>query len=318
MDKKKDEVINVSNEFNKNECIYNIYDMLGKPKIMNEVFYALDYPIKFKDLYLYPIPVEFNAVFKMLVQCLTLHKNLSGDINAITKKYLDYLFYLLTANKVNYIDGLHQLLLMVLHKSKYAKDDNGDLIYDANHNLIDTIVFVSWENDGHYEIGILKSHIQRCNGILKDNYIWINAEEFDELRKLICEQNNVDFLGDDIHPDKLEKIKEYDEYIAKKNKDKICNFEEQIAIMIAYTGLSKDRIVQMSIRTFEYTFERIAILINYFVGELLSPMMKEQDAKKIKSWVAHLPKKNKLDEISQSYDEFSKKFEGKPQQKDLV
>lgn len=318
MKSEKDVFINVGNSFDKKECIYNIFNMMGKPKIMEESFFALDYPILFKDFFVYPVSIEFNVVFKALVQCITLHKNLSGDINAITKNYLDYLFYLLEEKKTNYIDALRQLLLIVLQKEMYAKDESGKLILNKSVTPIETIVFASLNNDKHYSIGILKPKIKIGDGFLKDNYVWINGKEFDDLRMLICRQNNVEFLGDDIHPDKLEKIKEYEEYIAKKNKDKVCNFEEQLAIMVAYTGMSKEQIVKMSIRTFECTFERIAILIDYFVGKLLSPMMKEQDAKKIKSWVAHSPKKSKLEEISQSYDDFSKKFEGKPQHKDLV
>ena len=300
--------VTTNNGFDSNSLLYSLYDEMGQPEILKDMFYACDKPFKYKNILLYPVTMDLCMIFYILANCLVLRKNTSGDINAIQNTYLDYLFYLAQAGNEQYVLYLDKLLLIVLRRTEFAQDEDGHKILTKNNSLIKTVEFI--EEKGKMYIYILKKEIQLpFSGICEQNYDKIDSKDFDIIKNIICEQNNIELIDESIHPDKIQKIEEWEEYQAKKNKDKICSLEEQKAILKAIKGWSTEQLDKTTIRSFYTELERFGVLVDYSLLSILKPNMDKKDQDKILNWLGKVKKKTKLEQITCDYDKFNDKFE---------
>lgn len=299
--------IKVANNFNSEKVFIDLYRELSQLTDLTSMFYASDKPYLYKDILLYPITMELFMVFNVLANCLVLNKNMTGDIKAIQRTYLDYIFYLAENGRGEYALFLERLLLLVLHKNELAINADGDYILCENGNLVKTIEFVN--KKGKFYIYILKDNIEKnFSGINEHNYHIFNSADFDNIRKIICQQNNVELLDEDIHPDKIKKIEEWEKMQSQKNADIICSIEEQKATMKVIKGWDTKQVDNMTIRSFYTELDRIGILLEYGISNILRPYMDKKDAKKITSWLGKHKKQSKLEQITRDYDEFNNKF----------
>lgn len=300
--------IKTTSHFDCNKLIYDLYEEMKQPEILKDMFYASDKPYKYKNILLYPITMDMCMLFHIFANCLTLMKNISGDINAIQKPYLDYLFYLAENGNCQYIALLEKLLFLVLRKNEIALNDFGECILTSNGDEIRTVVFVA--KNGKTNIFILKDEINLpFTGINESNYYRYDSKDFDNIRKIICEQNGIELIDESIHPDKLKKIEEWEEFQAKKNNDKICSIEEQKAIIKIIKGWTTEEVDKMTIRSFYAELKRIGVLLDYNILNLLRPNMDKKDQKQIISWIGEVKKRSKLERITRDYGEFNDKFD---------
>ena len=298
----------VYNNYDSNELMYSLYDELGQPEILRDMFFASDKPYKYKNILLYPVTMDLCMIFYILADCLILRKNTTGDIEAIKRTYLDYLIYLAQCGNYQYLKCLEKLLLMVLHKNEFALDENGNPILGENNFAVRSVEIVG--RNGKPYIYILKDKIHLpFKGVSDLDYDIIDSNDFDIIRGIICEQNNIELVDEKIHPDKLQKIEEWEELQVKKNKDRICSLEEQKAILKAIKGWDTEQIDKTTIRSFYTEIERYGMLIDYEIANILRPNMDKKDQQKIISWLGKVKKQTKLEKITCDYDKFNDKFE---------
>lgn len=222
-------------------------------------FYANDYPVPYKNLVLYPVEVSLYYVFHLFVECLLLPQMTSGDINAISKTYFEYLVYLADEKKELYhLQEMFELLSIVLHKP--LKDEEGN-------DVISVI-----REDG--------------KPLLKIENSVYDSVDFDVLRKIICEQNAIELPDEDTHPDILAAIKEVEEYKRKQAKVKVCSFEDQINVVVAKSSYRRDECIKMTIRSFSRLLERVDKIMHYEIMTLLSPNLTEEGKNSIEHYLA--------------------------------
>ena len=58
------------------------------------------------------------------------------------------------------------------------------------------------------------------------------ADDFDEMRTIICEQNALELPRDDVHPDIKKAWEEVEDLRRKRAKVKICSFGDQMNVMM--------------------------------------------------------------------------------------
>lgn len=244
---------------NNYEKIVELFKLMGEQEKHYEIFYANDYPIPYKGLTIYPVQVDLYIYFHSLVECLLLPHMTSGDINAISMSYFEYLVYLAKEkNAPQYISQLFYLLQIVLKIP--AKDDDGNL----NIDIIP---------DG-------KSYLLR---IINETY---NSADFDKIRKIICDQNALEMPDEETHPDIIKAYKEVEEYKRKQAKVKMCSFEDQINIVVAKSSYRRDECIKMTIRSFTRLLERVDKIMHYEIYTLLSPNLTKEGQKSITHYMA--------------------------------
>jgi len=186
-----------------------------------EIFYTFDKSVPYKSLMIHPIRIQDYYEFLFCIPCLMLEKNSIKDpqmaIKAISMSYLQYM-YEVSSRENNYIqlfDGLLRLVLRIKEEKtiKYEYDKNGSPYF-----MIDDKKYYS--------------------------------EDFDEIRKIISEQNMIDLPDERIQKNVRDSLDEARRFKQKLNKNKVASFEEQMMALATYTGWSLDEIYNMTYRKF--------------------------------------------------------------------
>lgn len=277
-----------SQEYSNYDKIIALYNLFGQPKEWEDIFYANDYPIPYKELYLYPVEVSLYKPFHILVECLLLSKNESKDIKVISMSYLDYLYYLAKNGQGFYIGLLKQLLYIVLR----IKEEQTSI----NNEIIESIDFIEYKEN--------KVKIR----ILNNTY---DSTDFDNLKNLICEQNAIELPDPTIHPDLLKAYRDVEEYKRKQSKVKICSFEDQINIIVAKTAYKRGEVLNLTIRSFTRLLERVDKIMHYEIMSLLSPDMDEKSRNNIEHYMVaseYGNLKNKIMKETSDLDSYKENF----------
>lgn len=237
--------------------IVELYQLSNQDDSILKVFYANDYPVPFKeDLLLYPVQVDLYYCFHLLVECLLLPHLTSGDVNAISMSYFEYLLYLCEKkNDITHIIYLSQLLLIVFRKE--------DKFTDINNNIKSSI-----------SIDFKNKKLKICD-------IEVTHDEFDFIRKTILEQNAIEIPDETLPPELVKAFKEREEFRLKQSKMKMCSFEDQINVVVAKSSYRRDEIMTMTIRSFTRLLTRVDKIMAYEISTLLSPNMDKKDRDKI-------------------------------------
>ena len=245
--------------------IVELYEKYGKKSDLLNTFYANDYPIPFKSLKIYPVKVDLFFYFQLFSQCLLVPHRTSGDAKAISMSYLKYLCYLATEkNEEEHLLFLTELLSIVFKVPHIFRNEQGETKYNI-------------------EIDIDKAEIRVLNEI-------IDSKDFDTLRKIILEQNDIEFPDETINPEVLRVYNEIQEFKRKHNSFKMCNFEDQINIVVAQTSYKREEVLNMTIRSFSKIFERLILINDYEIKSLLSPYMDKKDIKAIQHYLSDTSK----------------------------
>lgn len=237
--------------------IVELYQLADQDDNMLRVFYANDYPIPFKDnLLLYPVQVDLYYCFHLLVECLLLPHLTSGDVNAISMSYLEYLLYLCEKkNDIEHIIYLNELLLIVFRKENTYIDADG-------------------KEKSTVSIDFKNKKLTICG-------IEITHHEFDFIRKIILEQNAIEVPDESLPPELVQAFKEKEEFKLRQSKVKMCSFEDQINVVVAKSPYRRDEIMTMTIRSFTRLLTRVDKIMAYEISTLLSPNMEKKDRENI-------------------------------------
>ena len=270
---------------NNYDKIVELYHLMNDDEKLLKVFYANDYPVPYKSLTLYPVQVDLYYYFHMLVECLLLPHKTSGDAKAISMSYLKYLCYLCTEKQqAQHIIFLSELLQIVLRKNKKYIDKDG-------------------KEKPTIEINLDK-------GLLIIEGTTLNGSDFDNIRKIILEQNSVELPDEDINPELVKAFKELEDYKLKQCQTKMCSFEDQINIIAAKSSYKRHEIMRMTIRSFSRLLERVDKIMDYEIKSLLSPYLDKKD--KIVHYAENTEKtfKERCQESFNDIDALRNKIEG--------
>lgn len=264
--------------------VQELYSLFGKPQEFRKVFYDNDWAVPYekygRTIYFHPATVDCYIPFHTLAQSILIDKNQSGDFEAITRSYLDYIVYLAEHEHPEHLIMLCELLLMCLQWERTYTASDGE------HSSVDIGI-----EDGHALL------------ILQGTKY--TAEDFEEMRTIICEQNSLELPRDDVHPDIKKAWQEVEDLRRKTAKVKICSFNDQMNVMMIKTAYTKPQLMQMTVRTFSTLLSRIDTVLSYEITTLLSPYLDKNGQKQITHYLADT-NRDKYKDIYIDYGEFKK------------
>lgn len=188
-------------EFNSNPELAELRSIMGKPTV-------------YKGIKIYPVKVKDMIPFNTTIGLLTINKNETGNLEAIRMSYLDYLIGIFIQDP-SFLKGFNIILNITLNATNMYVSA-GDVNFYFNEPYINS--------DGEkIENGYLQSYVlytqyydtkarRKIHFTIGDKQYSLSFVQFDQLRKKICEVNNIP-LSEEILPEKirvaLEKAKKY-------------------------------------------------------------------------------------------------------------
>jgi hypothetical protein len=204
-----------------------------------EKAYTFDYPIVYKNLKIYPIKMQNIFEFNFSIHCLLLDQFNDKDVNEnfsiLQMSFLDYLFYYNERHPDYEVMYLLIQLLSICLQIDFFDDKNAIQVKQDEKNR----------------------HILNIGGVE------INGNDFENIRRIICQQNNIDTTIFDLDPLVREQL---NKTIAVQNslaKDETCSLEEQVLTIMLLTGLDEKQIANLSIRKFRKILDRADLMMHY-------------------------------------------------------
>lgn len=237
---------------------------ITKDTIYEELLYNL--PIKYnEDIILYPITMEHVLKFKVFIQSFTVRKNSRfGDKSIIKMTYLDFLLHSLGNEELEKqceIKGLSQFYFFAFYVLQLACKDS-------------------------------KLEIDRNNGKILINGQVITPEIFDDLRRIILLQNDVDF--------DIDEFLHYDtEKIFKKSQDKNnvseSTLEDYIDSLVILMSVTESEIMNMTIRKFWRYMKRFDLRESYTIYKTAEAGGMVKFKEPLKHWMSSIDDKEKYE-----------------------
>lgn len=261
-----------------------MYIALNCPSALTQMFFDNEWAVPFVSenkniLVFHPIKMEMYLLCNLFGRCLQINKNQSGDIEAITRSYLDYIFFLGKNGNSENLVMLIQLLLMCLQLPPTYTDENG--------KVCDSVEVI---NDGTATYLRVQGKKFTCT-------------DFDKIRLLISEQNSIELPREDVHPD-IQKAYERYKALKNKNSDSMGGVGDCMDVVMIKTAYKKEEILNMPIRTFFSLLSRIDTMINYELSTILAPYTDKKKSGKIQHYLAAKMVRDKYKEMYVDYDEF--------------
>lgn len=247
-----------------------------------EKYLIFDEPIPYKDLVFYPVKVKDYIMFLTLASCLTLEKNSIKDpvlaLKAISMSYLEYLYFV-SNDENNLLLFLDALLRLVLNKTT----DEFEITYNKGKNP---------------------------NFVI--NQIQYNSLDFDEIRKIISEQNSLELPNERIQKNVREEIEKARRYKERRNKTKTASFEEQLVALTLFTGWGFEKIYDLTVRKFLMAVKRAnhMIMSNIYLSASMSGFATFKDKSILKGWLADLEPEDEFADVTMSLDSIKKEVSG--------
>lgn len=239
----------------------------------NEIFYIYDDPVPYKDLKIYPVTVRNYMEFHFFVDCLLQEKNSYPDAKIISMSYLRFLYHV-SNEENNLLVKLNFLLRMCLR----LEDD--ELISYKTEN--DKAVF--YINDKKY-----------------------TANDFDNIAKIICEQNCVDTIDENIQKELRDEMEKAKELRKKIQNVKMCSFEDMLICVMISTPMKLEDIYNLTIRKFGKIVKRIDHKMHYQIYKTASLSGFVKFKTEILDWMADLENKDKYSDVKVDKEEIERK-----------
>lgn len=245
-----------------------------------DFYYTFDKPVPYKNLLIHPIKIQDYYEFLLYVPCLLIEKNSIKDpemaIKAISMTYLKYM-YEISNQENNYIYLFNGLLRLVLNIEDEKK-----------------ITYVYDDDKNPYFI------------IDKTRY---DSQDFDEIRKIISEQNLIELPDEKIQKNVRDALEEAKRFKQKLNKTKLASLEEQIMALATYTGWSLEDIYKMTYRKFILAIQRANhnIMSNIYITASMSGFVSFKDKSILKPWLADITEEDKYADVKMSTEELKSK-----------
>ena len=225
-----------------------------------------DVPYEIKNggvLNIKPILVKDYPFYEKSKGLLEINKNEINDINIIKMSYLDFIFNLI-ALQTEYNNALIELCRLSLGFEKIA---------------------VGTHND--------KRCLLLCDEDNTVKYI-ITSKEFDDISKIILNQNDANYDNRYVNPEVRELMEEY--YKVRHNDIRTPSLEEKKAYVIAKTGMNINQINEISYRLFDLIYSSCVNSEIYFAQKMVQCSYKYEVKEDIKHPLFE-PKKDPYAEI---------------------
>lgn len=238
-------------------------------------------PVEYdKHITLYPVTMNDIVSFQMMSQSITVRKNSTfHDKKIIKMTYLDFLFYCMgnTQLEVEYkIPGLSQYYLLAIQ-----------LLQLCCKNSAITIN----QQTGQFYI----------------NEELVTPKIFDDLRRIIIIQNNIDFDIDEFLNYETEQRLIKAQKDLSKNDDK-ANIEDYIDSLVIAMNTTEERIMNMTIRKFYRYLKRYQLHESYTIAKTgeCSGMVKFKEP--IRHWMISLEVDDKYKNLKTDENELRGKM----------
>lgn len=238
-----------------------------------------DEPISYKDLLIYPVTMKDYLEFHWLTSCLLIDKNSIPDINIITMSYLHFLYYCSAKDNLPYVYMVKKIFCMVLHL-----DFNEEMNFYLDENQ---------------------------NAMFKIKGVVYNSNDFDEIVKIIFEQNCIRAIDNTIQKEIRDELEKAEEYRMQQTKQKMCSLEEQMICVLISTPLKMEDIYELTIRKFEKILQRVDAKLHYqiYLSASMSGMVKFKDENAIQHWMNDLTKDDRYEDVKVDMNEMRNKIE---------
>jgi hypothetical protein len=247
---------------------------------------CFDLPIPYKKLKLYPVAIKEYAMFNTFVSCLLVDKNSIPDAKIISMSNLDYLYY--TAE--NNVETTPLLIFFDRLLNLCLKED--DSFSDIEKSIL------------RYRRNENKTSIFTIN---EEEY---TADDFENIKQIICEQNLVDLPDDNISKEVRDSLEQARIYKNKQAGSESGSFEDYIISLSIATGWSFEYIYSLSIRKFTKAITRMDNFIHYkiYLAASMSGMVEYKDKSFIKHWLTNLDTKSGYGDVTIGLDEVKNKI----------
>lgn len=270
---------------------------------------AFDKPILYKGLNVYPATLKDYTMFKQCSDILTLNTLDEKDVYFLGLPYLEYIY------RKSKKDGgglMSTMLLCVM--SIVFKIDTISFFEDDTENVFLNIFKQSSSYDEYVDeynelygkyidckdadetsdvLKVLEIRLIELRTKMFD-LIQINSTEFDELRHLICQQNDID--EELIDPSWEKELQEARIKAASINKTGGLDFRDLLIAVSYDLKKTPDELMNMSIATFDRYVEIMLKRESFNIGK-----MAEANGAKfkngIKHWLSHYEPKGKYDDV---------------------
>ena len=225
-----------------------------------------DVPYEIKNggvLNIKPILVKDYPIYEIAKGILEINKNEINDINVIKMSYLEFLFNLINVN-TTYNNGLIEICRLSFGYEKIAI---------GIHNNKKCLLLCDEDN------------------VVK--YI-IMPKEFDDIIKIILNQNNANYDNRYVSPEVRELMEEY--YKVKYNNIRTPSLEEKKAYVISKTGDNLSQINDMPYRLFDLIYNSCINSEIYFAQKMVQCSYKYEVKEDVKHPLFE-PKKDPYAEI---------------------
>lgn len=271
---------------------------------------AFDQPILYKELYLYPAKVKDYTMFKQCSQILTLNILNEKDIHLLGLPYLEYIY-----RKSKTDDGalMSTMLLCVLcivfqlDTISFYEDEFENIFINIFKRSSEYDIYIDEYNDVHEQYQncieadadsdiakVLQVKLLELKQKMFDLYT-INSTEFDDLKHIICEQNDInEEIIDPGWADELEKAREK---MATLNKSSNGLDFRDLLIALSY-DLKKtpDELKDMSISTFDRYIDMMLKRESFSIGKA-AEAAGAKFKNPIQHWLGHYKPKGKYDDV---------------------
>ncbi len=251
-----------------------------------DTYTSLDLPVPYRNIKIYPVTLKDYFSFNLYSQCFLVEKNNIPDVKIISMSNLEYVYYASQGNteQTPYIIWFDRLLSFCL------KDE------ESFEDLSESIKRYKYDENGK-PIFYIKG----------EKY---TSKDFDELKRIICEQNLVDLPDENISKEVRDSLDEARKYKAKISGSKSGSFEDYIISLSVSTGWSFEYIYSMSIRKFVKSIRRLDNLIHYkiYLAASMSGMVEFKDKSFIKHWLTDIEDNDKYKDVSIGLDDMKGKI----------
>lgn len=244
-------------------------------------FLIYNKPFKYTEhITLYPVTMNDIVLFQSLSSSITLRKNsIFNDKKIIKMTYLDFLIYCFGNEKLEKqynISGLSQYYTLSIHLLQLCCKD-------------------------------AEIKINQQNGLIYINDELVTPQIFDDLRRIIIIQNDIDFNIDEFLNYDTEQRLLKAERDQNKNKDK-ANIEDYIDSLVIAMNTTEDRIMNMTIRKFWRYIKRYQLHENYTISKTgeCSGMVSFKEP--IKHWMMSLDEDDKYKHLKTDENELKSKI----------
>ena len=263
-------------------------------------FATFGHPVEYKGLTMEPIVVGNSERFYEIVGVLQIEKNKIPDVEIIQMSYLEFLLTLCVSN-AEILDDMLELFDLVfgnMYKdSLLSKDDDF-----SPHELL--FMQLSDDEGIYFPNGWdLQIKLNGKSSTLVIHGVELNANDFDDVIKIILYQNIYDYKDEEMSEDFRKVI---DQYYALKNKGvHKPTLEERMMAVIVTTAYTMEQVEKMPLRSFDALFHASVSKVDYISSKALEPHLKE--GHHVEHWI-YYQEKGKYDGVFKDAESLAKQI----------